>query len=104
MPETEIDTVEQAIERAIASESTLDRAIWARYRLRVGKDRSIIVLIVFAVYSGVIAAAIAFLLYRGIYLSEPVFDSFSEVIKIAVIPIVTLVIGYYFGTEKTERQ
>ena len=104
MPDSEIDRVEQLIGRAAASESTFDRAIQARNRLRVGQDRSTIVIIVFLVYSGVVAAAIAYLLYRGVYFKEPVFDSFAEVLKIAVIPIVTLVIGYYFGTEKTERQ
>ena len=104
MPDNEIDRVEQLIGRAVASESTFDLAIQARNRLRVGQDRSAIVLIVFVVYSGVITASTAYLLYRGIYFNEPVFDSFTEVMKIAVIPIVTLVIGYYFGTEKTERQ
>jgi hypothetical protein len=104
LPESEIDTVEQLIVRAAASESTFHHAIQARNRLRLGQDRSNIVLVVFVVYSGVIAAAIVYLLYRGIYFKEPVFDSFTEVMKIAVIPIVTLVIGYYFGTEKIERQ
>ncbi len=103
MPESEIDRVEQLIGRAAVSESTLE-AIQARNRLRLGQDRSKIVIVVFIVYCGVIAATIAYLLYRGIYFNEPVFESFTEVLKIAVIPIVTLVIGYYFGTEKTERQ
>jgi len=61
------------------------------------------VIIVFGIYSGVIAATVIYLLYRGIYRNEPVFDSLTEVIKIAVIPIVTLVIGYYFGSEKAKR-
>jgi hypothetical protein len=40
---------------------------------------------------------------RGFVSQEMVFDSFTEVMKIAVIPIVTLVIGYYFGSEKAEQ-
>jgi hypothetical protein len=103
LSESEIDKVERAIGRAAASESTFDQAIQAHNSLRVGQDRSNIVLIVFLIYSGVIAATITYLLYRGIFFKEPVFDSFTEVMKIAVIPIVTLVIGYYFGTEKIER-
>ena len=44
-----------------------------------------------------------YLLYRGFFYQEKVFDSFAEVIKIAIVPIVTLVIGYYFGTEKADK-
>lgn len=100
MPDSEIDSVEARIGQAVAKEPTLDDAIKARNSLRVGQDRSAIVVIVFAVYSGVIAAAVLFLLYRGYFFQDKVFDNFTEIIKIAVLPIVTLVIGYYFGTEK----
>ncbi len=102
--EIESDKIEQVIGRAAAAELTLGRTIQAENSRRVGQDRSNIVLIVFVVYSGVIAATIGFLLYRGIHFDEPVFDSFTELMKIAVIPIVTLVIGYYFGIERTERR
>ena len=102
MPEDEIGRIEELIGRAEANESTLDRETSARIRLRVGQDRSSIVLFVFWVYSGIIAAIGIYLLYRGIVCQEAVFDHFTEVMKIGVVPIVTLVIGYYFGSEKVE--
>jgi hypothetical protein len=103
LPEDEISRIEALIGRAEENEPTLDNATKARIRLRVGQDRSKIVLIVFLVYLGVISAIIFYLLYRGYFCQEMVFDSFTEVMKIAVIPIVTLVIGYYFGSEKAEQ-
>jgi len=32
--------------------------------------------------------------------NEDVFDSIAEIIKVTVVPVVTLVIGYYFGCER----
>jgi hypothetical protein len=103
VPEDDIGRIEASIRQAEAGESTLDSAIKARNRLRAGKDRSIIVLVVFIVYILVIAAIVGYLLYRAVAFQENVFNSFSEILKIAVVPIVTLVIGYYFGTERADR-
>jgi hypothetical protein len=36
----------------------------------------------------------------SIWGQEDAFDNIFEVVKVAVIPIVTLVIGYYFAAEK----
>jgi hypothetical protein len=103
LPENEIDRIEDSIRQAAATESNLDNAIRARNSLRVGRDRSLIVIMVFVVYVGMIATIILYLGYRAYAFQEKVFDSLTEIIKIAVVPIVTLVIGYYFGTEKSEK-
>jgi ABC-type nitrate/sulfonate/bicarbonate transport system permease component len=58
---------------------------------------------VFGAYCGTIGAIVIYLLYRGYYFQEKVFDNFTEIVKIAIVPIVTLVIGYYFGTEKSDK-
>jgi hypothetical protein len=47
-----------------------------------------------------VAAVILYLIVRGISGREDAFDDIFEVVKVAVIPIVTLVIGYYFAAEK----
>jgi hypothetical protein len=47
-----------------------------------------------------IGAIILYLIVRSISGSEDAFDNIFEVVKVAVIPIVTLVIGYYFAAEK----
>ena len=42
-------------------------------------------------------------MYRGIYSNEDVFDSMAEIIKVAVVPVVTFVIGYCFARERVVR-
>jgi polyphosphate kinase len=68
-------------------------------RLRA-KDRSAIALIIAFLYAGVISVSIIFLVVRGWCCNVDTFDDISELIKIAVIPIVTLVMGYYFAQSK----
>jgi hypothetical protein len=66
------------------------------------KDRSSIARWVILLYCCVVAAAVLYLLFRGIWWGENVFDDISDLIKTAIVPIVTLVIGYYFGVAKSE--
>jgi len=53
-----------------------------------------------AIYGFSIFVCILYLGYRGIYSNEDVFDSIAEIIKVAVVPVVTFVIGYYFACER----
>jgi hypothetical protein len=50
-------------------------------------------------YFSTIAAVILFLIARSFCTGENTFDDMAEVIKIALIPIVTLVVGYYFSSK-----
>jgi membrane-anchored glycerophosphoryl diester phosphodiesterase (GDPDase) len=68
---------------------------------RRSKDRSFIVKWIVFLYVFSIAICVLYLAGRGLFGQEDVFDSLSEVIKVAVLPVLTLVIGYYFGTAKT---
>ena len=61
------------------------------------KNRGLIVVCVISVYTGVITAITLYLIYKGIATGSAEFANLSELVKIAVVPIVTLVIGYYFG-------
>jgi|ERR1700733_6000869 hypothetical protein len=105
MPDN-LQSVEDALGRASASVTSLRGETRDTIGLQISEDRSHIVLIVFIIYAGIITATSVFLLYRGLFSSAPlkdIFEDFTEVIKIAVIPVVTLVIGYYFGTTKTDQ-
>ena len=53
----------------------------------------VIAIYVFSIFVWVLCLA-----YRGIYSNEDVFDSIAEIIKVAVVPVVTFVIGYCFGS------
>lgn len=39
-----------------------------------------------------------YLLFRGLWIGDDVFGHLIEIVKIAVIPIVTFVIGHYYGS------
>jgi hypothetical protein len=49
-------------------------------------------------YATVILATAAYLFQRGVFGPEDVSKSFEELIKIGVIPIAALVMGFYFGS------
>ena len=55
---------------------------------------------VIAIYGFSIFVWVLCLMYRGIYSNEDVFDSIAEVIKVAVVPVGTFVIGYCFARER----
>ena len=64
-------------------------------------DRSFIVRWVVWLYVGSIGVAIVYLgVVQGLRWNEDFLDGISELIKVAVVPVVTLVIGYYFGTSR----
>lgn len=83
-----------AIEAARSQFSALSVPVpVARERFRAGVAR-----IILAGYMVVIALATLYLLYRGVVRGEAVFPDLMELLKVAVIPIVTFVIGHYFGS------
>ena len=98
----DIEEIDNLLKKAAAGEEKLDSKIGAIGKYRQDKDRSLIVQCVVTIYTLSIAAAILYLIYRGIYFAEDVSSGISEIIKVSILPILTLVIGYYFGTKKTE--
>src|SRR5262245_5485176 len=54
---------------------------------------------VMAIYGFSIFVWLLCLAFRGIYSNEDVFDSIAEIIKVAVVPVATFVIGYCFARE-----
>lgn len=65
------------------------------------EDRSYVVRMVIGLYVASLAAIILYLIIRGICSDESAYANISDIIKVAIVPIVTLVIGYYFGKEKS---
>jgi hypothetical protein len=92
--------VQAAIDQIPVGEKQLDSAIKLfREHGRV-RDRSLIVKCVVWLYVLSIGAGIAYLVSRGMIFGENRFTDVFELIKVAVVPILTLVVGYYFGTEQ----
>jgi hypothetical protein len=88
--EAEVDSAGQGAMKAIG-------------QLRRNRDRSFIVRAVAWLYVGTLGLTILFLLFKGLCRGDDnAFSNLSDLVKVAVLPVVTLVIGYYFGTEKSE--
>jgi hypothetical protein len=84
-------------------DSARQSALAALGQYRQHRDRSFIVRCVVWLYVGSIGSIGLLLLYRGLWSADQAaFSNLSEVVKIAVIPVVTLVIGYYFGSSKSD--
>ena len=101
----EIEELQAELTQLEGEEKALDsNAREATHRLsdwRHSKDRSFIVRWIIYTYAFSIFSCIAYLVGRGLFCHEDVFSGVSEIIKIAVIPIVTLAIGYYFALSKS---
>src|SRR3981189_2740545 len=62
-------------------------------------DRSIIAKLIVRLYVFVVSVALLYLVIVGWKFGSYVFPDVMELLKVAVIPIVTLALGYYFGTK-----
>jgi uncharacterized protein YacL len=97
----DFDAIQTEIQRLAEQESNLQEAAGAATealeRLRQARDRSFIVKCVVVLYGVVIGLTVLYLITRGLLWKEDTFDNVSEIVKVAVVPIVTLVIGYYFS-------
>jgi hypothetical protein len=47
-----------------------------------------------------VGLSVLYLIGIGLLANEDRFDDISELIKVGVVPVLTLVVGYYFGTER----
>lgn len=98
----DIDDVSAKIRKATEDRADLERTKQVYDDRRKSQDRSIIVAVVIGVYALVVLGCVGFLIYDGIANHSNAFANISEVLKIGVVPVVTLVIGYYFGSAKSE--
>jgi len=96
----------QELARLEGQEPALDsqlRNLAADYAaLQAAKDRLGIARTVIYTYAGAVAAALLYLLVEGWKFRQPVFANIGEVIKIAVLPVTFLVLGFYFGSNKRD--
>ncbi|AMA55957.1 hypothetical protein [Bradyrhizobium sp. CCGE-LA001] len=94
------DEIEAQLQRVNDFPRDFNTAVRALEVQRQGKDRSFIVYAVVGLYVASIALTVMYLVFFvGMYEGEPIFNDLSEVVKVAILPILTLVIGYYFGSK-----
>jgi hypothetical protein len=98
----EFEETQAQIGAVTPSRDALERAMAAARAHQRTRDRAFIAKWIVSLYVASVAASIAYLIYRGVVGNEDSSDGISEIIKVAVVPILTLVMGYYFGTAKSD--
>jgi hypothetical protein len=93
-----MEDIDGILQSFTASKKTLDD-VQAEGERRRNRDRSFIVYAVVGLYAIAIGLSVIYLVIRGAFYGEDVFDSLMEIVKVGILPILTLVIGYYFGTK-----
>jgi hypothetical protein len=67
---------------------------------RFHRDRSQISKWLVLLYCLVVGGTAAYLIFRGAAFGEAVFSSLAELIKVAVVPVIALVLGFYYGASR----
>src|SRR5262249_245738 len=96
----EFDEVENLLRSGVARREDLDKVVETVHAVRRARERTLLVRFVGWLYIASVGSTILYLILRSIWGQEDAFDNIFEVVKVGVIPIVTLVIGYYFAAEK----
>ena len=95
----EIEKIQAALKRVDDFAPDFDAAVRAAAAQRQDRDRSFIVYSVVSLYVISVGLMVLYLFYRGVWHGEAVFSDLAEIVKVAIMPVLTLVIGYYFGTK-----
>jgi hypothetical protein len=95
----EFDQIQADLRQVDRFASDFDAAVRAAARQRHERDRSFIVKAVVGLYMVSVGLIVLYLLYRGAWYGEVVFSDAAEIVKVSILPVLTLVIGYYFGTK-----
>jgi len=97
-----IEEAQRDIGQGRSNRQAFETVLHRRTELQHAEDRSLIVKLVIIRYVLAVGAIILYLMVRGgICSDESTVASIFDVIKIGVLPIVTLVMGYYFGSART---
>lgn len=103
MADSDIKEVEQLMGLSEKSQQSLVDAANAHNSIKSDKDRSLIVQCVVITYTVVICLCALNFAYKSWWCGEAAFNDFFEVIKVAVMPVLTLVIGYYFARANSSK-
>ena len=90
--------VSDAIKNGELTQAELNKVIQAHSAITGGSIRWKLARLIIGLYVFVVGLTAIYLAYKGFSTAQNVFSDFAELIKIAVIPVVTFVLGYYYGT------
>lgn len=101
MTDEDIRSVESLFD-ATAPKLGVFEQVRKAFESSVVRDRSAIAKRIVWLYVSVIGATAAYLISFGLIKQLNEFGNLSELVKIAVLPVITLVLGYYFGSHRPE--
>ncbi|MEM0915996.1 MAG: hypothetical protein AAGK09_15480 [Planctomycetota bacterium] len=110
-----LDDLSQEFRRSSAAIEQVDEAVRSAAEIneaRLGRDRSWIAIFIIATYAVAVFGIIAYLLFGApscaggdcapdVELWSKQADYLLTIVSTAVVPIVTLMLGFYFGSEKS---
>jgi len=100
MPDPDYHELEADLEASEVDRASLKDNL-RKFEKTFASDRSKIGKIIIWTYAIIIGASVFYLIYAGLRCDREIFSDLSELIKTAVVPIVTLVIGFYFGVTRS---
>jgi hypothetical protein len=95
----EFEKIQAELQRIPQFGPNFDAAVNAAAAQRHSRDRSFIVYGVVSLYVGSVALVLLCLVIRGFWDGDAAHANAAELIKVAVLPVLTLVIGYYFASK-----
>lgn len=100
-PQPDDDDIQKYLERLsrVEGNTKADTANIYEQKYSGTKARWSIAVFVIGVWIFVVAAATFFLIFGGSYATVERVDQIMELIKVALLPVVTFVIGHYFGSK-----
>lgn len=98
MASNEFDTLFADINESEQLVTSNEDQVIASLRLREGKSRQFLTYIIIIVYSIVVVGTFLVLAYKAICGKPEAVSNIFELLKIGIVPVVTFVVGYYYGT------
>jgi hypothetical protein len=93
-----VQEVAQRVEQQRELAATRLQQLQQADTVRLGRDRSWIAFALLAAYAIVMLAFVGYFWHRTINCQDDVFDNAFDVVKVAVMPLLTLILGFYFGS------
>ena len=103
MTDPDRQSLDNRIEASTGKKQSLDELIRLRTTLSQESTRGTVTKIIIWVYAASIGATLLYLFVRYAVDGTNAFADGFELIKVAIIPVVTFVVGYYYGISKADK-
>jgi len=96
----DLDELERLISQSEGGNATLSDVFAAFGQFRANLDRWKIARLVVWLYALTIGVIVFYLVVRYWFAGEDVYPQLSDTMKVSIVPVLTFVLGYYYGTAR----